>query len=679
MTTKINDELKVTKSTLVFGALNVFRLQTFPPDTFGRNGDLVIVDDTTESVEKLATKRVPTSVRFCQRIATPVSGGTFTIDDGTTIFTITISDIDDVVEQVNRANIPAFKASIKDRGLIVFEGIPVTFADGTSDFPSATGIAGAFGGGKLEIPTGSWESFVTSAAGGLSYGAVSGGDGGTAFAIVSGDLITYSGTGINVVAVNAGLGLDTVDFTLDIADLTAGVGPLILSDEIGVNDSGTTLRFTFTDVVEDLDIPNAITTDGIITRTAADTYTSRSIISSTTAGLEGADVVNGDGVSGNPEIGIDIDNLISSVVDLAASDELIVFDGTNNLSYTGQQIADGVSTIVGGFVGIAYGSIAGDVGTATATTSTELITFGGTGIAVTATNAGVGLDTVAFDLDISDLPAGVTVALSNEIGVDQGASPNVRFTFTDVVEDLDIPFGITTNGIITRTGSDTYASRSIVESTTAGQEGAQVNNGDGVAGNIEIGVDINNLANSANDLASTDELIVYDGTNNVSMSGSQAADGVATQLGITGLTFSTIDGESVLTFIDSTRASKVLSIETVTFMWAENRIGNDEWVDIGSAVDASSGYIMPHDATVVKVEAHTSDNNGNSKDIDLFADGALISSAVVSFTGGSGEDEFISTTVNIDVDRGEKIRLRGDSSGGTIDDTVITLFVKWRA
>ena len=865
-TVRINDELKVTKTSLVFGALSIIRVKTLPPDSFGRNGDLVIVDDTTESVEQLANKRVPSSVRFCQRVAIPVSGGTFTIDDGTTIFAITISNIDDVVEQVNRANIPSFRASIKNRGLIVFEGIPVTFANGTSDFPSAVGIAGAFAGGSLEVATGKWESFVTSAAGGLSYGAVSGGDGGTATAIVSGDSITYDGSGINIVATNAGLGLDTVDFDLDIADLTAGFGPLILSDEIAVNDGGTTLRFTFTDVVEDLDIPNAITTNGIITRTAANTYTSRSIIASTTAGLEGGDVVNGDGVAGDPEIGVDIDNLTSSAVDLAATDELIVFDGTNNLSYTGQQIADGVDTILGLGSGNAYGAIAGDVGTATATTSTELITFGGTGITVTATNVGVGVDTVDFDLDISDLTAGVGPLVGgDEIAVNDGGT-TLRFTITDLLEDLDIPNsittngfvvrtaadtytsrsiaiegagdgdgliitngdgvagnpilgldieglparsdavdgsdrvavwnttvdaneyylvseiaaalagvdsfntwarsgngsgasvvadsatdtvtldggigifltftpasdtvsfafsrsgmadtivtsadtipffdatnsnepefrsfsdifadldvpnGITTNGIIVRTAADTYASRTIDASTDEDELGIIITDGDGVSGDPQIGLDIDGTTSSPAEMASTDEFLVHDKSEgtagaNRSMTGTQIADGVSTILGRDALTLSTIGGQPIFTFSDATRGPKTLSVETVTFMWAENKVGNDDWIRIGTSDHAVVGYVIPHPATIIKVTAMTEDNNGNLKDIDLYIDDVLSTTGIVSFTGGAGEDAFTDVTLNIDIAAGEKIQLRGDTAGGSIEDTTITLFVKWR-
>ena len=1062
MTRKINDELRITKSGLRFGPERISRVQTIPPDTLGRNGDIVIVDNTAESIvdQTIAIRHVPDTVSLCQKIPLTITPGDFTIDDGTTVFTITIASLDDIVDAVNAANIPAFSAfvDLRDndfRGPIIFRGIPVTIADGTSDFPSVVGIAGVFGGGDLEVITGTWECFATGLPGvnlefagtpvaggpfstldftGAGVSSVvdagggeatitiaGGGGGGTAYGVIVGDVgsstatvaaetITFGGIGVTVTATNAGAGLDTVSFDLDVSDLPAGV-TVALTNEIGVDQGAApNVRFTFTDVLEDLDIPFGITTNGLLTRTAADTYVSRTIIASTTAGLEGSDIVNGDGVAGNPEVGVDIDNLTSSVSDLAAADELIVFDGANNLSYTGQQIADGVSTIIG-IISNSYAFIVGgDGGVTAAAISADTITFNGEGINITTTNAGAGLDTIEFDLDISDLGAGVTVAFGDFIAVDQSADPNVRFTFTDVVEDLDIPNAITSDGLITRTAADTYASRTITASVLAGDEGISVVDGDGVAGNPTIGVDITGQPFSPNDLAAGDEFLGFDGSNNVSFTGTQIADGVETILGgpfttlsfatwaragngsgaslvadaiadtvtITGgigvdidtapgtdtatwtfsrsgmadtavttsdtvpffdvtnsnepefrswgdiitdlslggipaaysfiaggdggvtaaavgsdtitfngeginittanagagldtvafdldisdlaagvtitlsdqiavdqaadpnvrftftsvvgdldipnaitvngfvvrtaadtyasrtidastdedelgiivtngdgvsgdpqigldidgttsspaemastdeflvhdksegtgganrsmtgqqladgantlagpnlwetissdsgstaantrtdtltiaggtgittaiagdtvtitnsasavITISTIDGQPVPTFSDTTRGPKTLSVETVPFVWSENRIANNDWLRIGTTDDAAIGHVMPHNCTIIKVTAKTTDNNGNTKNLDLYVDDLLDTSSIVTFSGGSGEDEDIDVTLNIDITAGEKLQLRGDITGGTVEDTTVTLFVKWRA
>ena len=548
MTRKINDELRITKSGLRFGPERISRVQTIPADNIGRNGDIVIVDNTAESVvdSTIAIRRIPDTVSLCQKIPLTITPGDFTIDDGTTVFTITIASLDDVVDAVNAANIPSFKAFVdlqvnNLRGPIIFRGIPITIADGTSDFPSVAGIAGVFGGGDLEVITGIWECFI------------------------SGVNLEFGGTPI------AGGPFATLDF--------AGAG-------------------------------------------------------------------------------------VASIVDNGGGNATITISG-------------------GGAGGTAYGVIVGDIGTVTATVGAETITFGGIGVTVTATDAGAGFDTIDFDLDVSDLPAGVTVALSNEIGVDQGASPNVRFTFTDVVEDLDIPNAITVNGFIVRTAADTYASRTIDASTDEDELGIIVTDGNGVSGDPQIGLDIDGTTSSPAEMASTDEFLVHDksegtGGANRSMTGTQIADGVSTILGLDALALSTIGGQPIFTFSDTTRGPKTLSVETVTFMWAENVVSNNDWLKIGSTSNAVIGHVIPHPATIIKVTAMTEDNKGNSKDIDLYIDDLLSTTGIVSFTGGAGEDEFTDVTLNIDIAAGEKIQLRGDIAGGTISDTTVTLFVKWR-
>ena len=75
-------------------------------------------------------------------------------------------------------------------------------------------------------------------------------------------------------------------------------------------------------------------------------HAGRTLTASTTASEEGIVIVNGNGVSGNPTIGLEINGLTASGDDLATTDELVMFDGTNNVKVTGQQIADGLSSIL---------------------------------------------------------------------------------------------------------------------------------------------------------------------------------------------------------------------------------------------------------------------------------------------------------------------------------------------
>lgn len=143
------------------------------------------------------------------------------------------------------------------------------------------------------------------------------------------------------------------------------------------------------------------------------------------------------------------------------------------------------------------------------------------------------------------------------------------------------------------------------------------------------------------------------------------------------ISLSTINGQLIPTYIDTTRANKILSVETSQFVFSEDVIGDADWVQIGLASDADSGYLMPLNGTIVGSTGHCENTNGVTKDIDLFID-AVNNGSIGQFTG-AGERTFNNTTININVDQGQKLRLRGRAGQGTINDTIITLRIKWRA
>jgi len=98
---------------------------------------------------------------------------------------------------------------------------------------------------------------------------------------------------------------------------------------------------SLTNVLADLDVVNlAFGSGGLITQTAADTYVERSIAASAVAGDEGISIVNGNGVSGNPTIGVDIQGTTALGVAVATGDSLLMFDTTagTNLEVTVDQL-----------------------------------------------------------------------------------------------------------------------------------------------------------------------------------------------------------------------------------------------------------------------------------------------------------------------------------------------------
>ena len=376
----------------------------------------------------------------------------------------------------------------------------------------------------------------------------------------------------------------------------------------------------------------------------------------------------------------------STTADIPADTLSVVGTGVVTTSITGDILTiDGAA----GAGQNLFETITGDTGSAVADNTTDTVALIG------ATNGGITTigsstpDEITFSVTPIDLTTGAaTLVLGDFIIVsdsaDSATTIALKYTFTDVVEDLDIPNAITVNGIVVRTAEDTYASRTIDASVLEDELGIVVTDGDGVAGDPQIGLDIVGLVDPAADMAATDEFPVHDksegtGGANRKMTGQNIADGVLVISGLDCLALTTIGGQEVLTCTDSTRASKILSVETTAVTWSENVVGSNDWLDVGFANDADIGYIIPLNATIVKMTGHTADNRGNARDIDLYIDDVLSTSSIVVFTGSpTGQEEDSDVTLNIDVTAGEKLQLRGDAAAGNIDDVVVTLWLKWR-
>lgn len=146
---------------------------------------------------------------------------------------------------------------------------------------------------------------------------------------------------------------------------------------------------------------------------------------------------------------------------------------------------------------------------------------------------------------------------------------------------------------------------------------------------------------------------------------------------ISGLTTTIINGHPMLTLEDTTRANKVLTVAENVLLFAENKINDQDWIQIANAQDAESSFVATFDGTVVNVSAHCEDTGGNSKEIRLYING-VDTAGLGTLTGGANA-QVNDTTLNTDFSQGDRIRLRAiNGSGGNIEDTVIKLTVKWR-
>ena len=151
----------------------------------------------------------------------------------------------------------------------------------------------------------------------------------------------------------------------------------------------------------------------------------------------------------------------------------------------------------------------------------------------------------------------------------------------------------------------------------------------------------------------------------------------------TGFTTAVINGQPMVVFGDTTRlegspaTAKLLSIGEQPIMYSENKLSKNDWIAIGDAVDADSGYISDFDATIVYASAHCEDTGAESKDVHMYVDG-VDTGSIGTLSGGSNAT-FINNTLDYDLVQGDRIRLRAVGPGGQIQDTVVKLTLKWRA
>lgn len=143
----------------------------------------------------------------------------------------------------------------------------------------------------------------------------------------------HNGTGWNVI--------DGVGSVTSVSLSSPSTG-LSVTSAGPITDSGT-LTITLAGEMAAL---NAMASTGLVTRTGTGAYAQRTLAQSATAGQQGIVLTNGNGVSGNPTIGLNISGL-TAAGSVALANTLVINDGTNNVKATFTQVrsALGIPTI----------------------------------------------------------------------------------------------------------------------------------------------------------------------------------------------------------------------------------------------------------------------------------------------------------------------------------------------
>lgn len=248
--------------------------------------------------------------------------------------------------------------------------------------------------------------------------------------------------GVGTVTFN-NTGVTSVNLTAPAAGIAVSGGPITTTGSITLS------------LVNDLSALEGLGGTGFATRTAADTWAQRTITG--TAGT--ITITNGDGVAGAPVITIDS-------------------------TYVGQASITTLGTITTGtWTGTTISIAKGGTNlTALGTSNQHLgVTPSGGGLEYKTMTAGTGMSLVNAAGSLTFNNTGVTsVAATGSTGLTVGGTPITTtgtLTFT-LGTELQALSGLSTTGILARTGAGTYATRTITGTTNT----ITITSGDGVTG-----------------------------------------------------------------------------------------------------------------------------------------------------------------------------------------------------
>jgi hypothetical protein len=293
---------------------------------------------------------------------------------------------------------------------------------------------------------------------------------------------------------------------------------------------------------------------------------------------------------------------------------LVYNDTTNALEWV-------QNTVVGDF---AFKTITADSSSVVATSTGDTAGLnGGVGVKTTANSV---TKIITFDF-VRNGMINTPVTLLDTMPFFDASNADVPEyrSLENIFKDLNVPYGISTSGLLVQTATNTYAQRSIVASTEAGKEGATILYGDAVAANPEIGVTIGTLA-TLSTVAPEHEIMIFDGASNKKTTiGAVVSDATRSYVHVT-------DGSTILSASTSTDTLAIVGSVGIKVVNTTSPDTVNVKMDIGAltaetTVDVNSDYFPMFDAStnsIVKVRVTDMIGvNGVTKQAESVATGGV--------------------------------------------------------
>lgn len=315
-----------------------------------------------------------------------------------------------------------------------------------------------------------------------------------------------AGTGVSIVH-----GANTVTINANTGTVTS----VAVTGSTGLSVSGSPITTSGTITLTlgaELQGLSALSTNGLVTRTAAGTYTSRSVVS----GVGTIAITNPAGTAGN--IGLDLATIGTAGTYRSVTTDAFgrVTAGTNPTTLAGYGITDAINISEKGAVnGVATLDASGLIPTSQlpplAINSTSVVASQAAMLALTAQTGDMAVrtdvnrtfvlaaepaSTLSNWVQLADGPSGTVTSVAATqpaAGLTITGSPitNSGTLVFGLANDLAAVEGLSTTGIVVRTAADTWGTRSLVAGT-----GISLVNADGVSGNITINATNNGTVTS---------------------------------------------------------------------------------------------------------------------------------------------------------------------------------------